>query len=76
MPKLSSSAPKSAKKERMHEEMKKFSEGSLHSGSKTGPKVTSREQAIAIGLSVSGQSKKDRGPKRKAKRNSRSSGRR
>lgn len=25
--------------------------GTLHSGSKTGPKVTSRKQAIAIGLS-------------------------
>lgn len=31
--------------------MKEFSEGTLHSGSKHGPKVKSRAQAIAIGLS-------------------------
>ena len=31
--------------------MKEFAAGELHSGSKTGPKVTSRKQAIAIGLS-------------------------
>lgn len=31
--------------------MKEFKEGELHSGSKKGPKVTSRKQAIAIGLS-------------------------
>lgn len=30
--------------------MDEFKKGSLHSGSKTGPKVTSRKQAIAIGL--------------------------
>jgi len=34
-------------KETLHE----FKAGSLHSGSKTGPRVTSRKQAIAIGLS-------------------------
>lgn len=58
MPKLPRSASKKAKKNRMHEEMKKFSEGTLHSGSKKGPLVKSRAQAIAIGLSESGQSKK------------------
>lgn len=58
MPKLTHSASKKAKKSRMHEEMKKFSEGSLHSGSKKGPLVKSRAQAVAIGLSESGQSKK------------------
>lgn len=31
--------------------MKEFKAGTLHSGSKKGPKVTSRKQAIAIGLS-------------------------
>lgn len=31
--------------------MHEFKEGTLHSGSKKGPKVTSRKQAIAIGLS-------------------------
>lgn len=31
--------------------MGEYSKGALHSGSKKGPKVTSRKQAIAIGLS-------------------------
>jgi hypothetical protein len=31
--------------------MHEFKAGSLHSGSDTGPKVKSRKQAIAIGLS-------------------------
>lgn len=34
----------------MHTEMSKFKQGTLHSGSKSGPKVTNRKQAIAIGL--------------------------
>ena len=60
MPKLSRKASKKAKQSRMHTEMSKFKRGRLHSGSKHGPKVTSREQAIAIGLSESGQSRKGR----------------
>ena len=44
----------------MRAEMQKFKEGKLRSGSKYGKKVTSRKQAIAIGLSESGQSKKTR----------------
>ena len=35
----------------MRNTMKEFSEATLHSGSKKGPKVKSRAQAIAIGLS-------------------------
>jgi hypothetical protein len=31
--------------------MHEFKAGELHSGSKTGPKVTNRKQAIAIGIS-------------------------
>lgn len=31
--------------------MEEFKSGNLHSGSKTGKKVTNRKQAIAIGLS-------------------------
>jgi len=31
--------------------MSEFKQGELHSGSKDGPKVTSRKQAIAIALS-------------------------
>lgn len=58
MPKLSRKASKKKKRARMREEMHKFKHGTLHSGSKHGPMVKSREQAIAIGLSESGQSKK------------------
>lgn len=65
MPKLTKKAPKKAKRERMHEEMHKFKHGELHSGSKKGPIVKSRAQAIAIGLSESGQSKKKVGKARK-----------
>jgi hypothetical protein len=49
---------KAQKQKVMHTEMHKFKHGTLHSGSKTGPKVKSRAQAIAIGLSESGQSRK------------------
>lgn len=45
-------------KQTMKTEMHKFKQGTLHSGSKTGPKVTSRKQAIAIGLSEAGKAKK------------------
>lgn len=34
----------------MADTMREFGAGTLHSGSKLGPKVTSRKQAIAIGL--------------------------
>lgn len=37
--------------------MKEFKQGKLKSGSKKGPKVTTRKQAIAIALSESGVSK-------------------
>jgi hypothetical protein len=38
--------------------MKEFKAGKLHSGSKKGPKVTSRKQAIAIAMSEAGMAKK------------------
>jgi Family of unknown function (DUF6496) len=44
--------------------MKEYKSGELHSGSKSGPAVTSRKQAIAIALSEAGMSK----PKKKAKK--------
>ena len=36
--------------------MREFGKGELHSGSKKGPLVTSRKQAIAIALSEAGMS--------------------
>lgn len=38
--------------------MSEFKSGTLHSGSKTGPKVKSRKQAVAIAMSEAGKSKK------------------
>jgi len=38
--------------------MKEFKNEKLHSGSKKGPKVTSKKQAIAIALSEAKQTKK------------------
>ncbi len=38
--------------------MSEFKHGKLHSGSKKGPKVRKRSQAIAIAMSESGQAKK------------------
>ena len=40
--------------------MKEFKGGKLHSGSKKGPKVASRKQAVAIALSEAGLSKNHR----------------
>lgn len=38
--------------------MKEFEEGKLHSGSKKGPVVKSKDQAIAIAMSEAGKAKK------------------
>lgn len=40
------------------QEMRKFKAGKLHSGSKNGPIVKDRKQAIAIALNEAGMSKK------------------
>lgn len=43
--------PKGDKVDKVAKTMHEFKHGTLRSGSKTGPKVKSRKQAIAIGLS-------------------------
>lgn len=58
MPYAKPSDSKKKKRAVMKNRMEDFKEGDMHSGSKNGPVVTSRPQAIAIGLSMSGQSKK------------------
>lgn len=42
---------KQAYSNKVHKVMHEFKHGELHSGSKKGPKVTSRPQAVAIALS-------------------------
>jgi len=49
---------KTAKQAKVGKVMKEYKAGELHSGSKSGPKVTSRAQAIAIGMSEAGMTKK------------------
>lgn len=47
-----------AKQTKEHKVMHEFKHGKLHSGSKTGPIVKKRRQAIAIALSEAGKSKR------------------
>lgn len=44
----------------VEETMREYKHGELHSGSKGGPRVKSRKQAIAIALSQAGKSNKDK----------------
>lgn len=44
--------------EKVEKVMKEFKRGKLHSGSKKGPEVTNRKQAVAIALSEARRGKK------------------
>jgi len=46
---------------KVHKVMHEFKEGELHSGSKQGPQVTNRKQAVAIAMSEAGKSKAAKG---------------
>jgi len=48
---------KAAKQAKVAKVMREFKGGMLHSGSKKGPVVKSRKQAVAIALSEAGMSK-------------------
>ena len=49
---------------KVHKVMKEYEEGELHSGSKKGPKVKNRKQAIAIALYEAKLSKKNKKSKK------------
>jgi hypothetical protein len=55
---------KSGKKKKVEKVMHEWKSGKLHSGSKKGPKVKSRKQAMAIALSEAGKSNKKKGEKK------------
>ncbi len=52
----------------MEETMHEFKHGKLRSGSKHGPRVKSRKQAIAIGLSKARKAGENVKPKRKGRK--------
>jgi hypothetical protein len=52
-------------KSKMQKVMWEYKRGTLHSGSKKGPKVTSRKQAVAIAMSEQRRAKKSRGKRGK-----------
>lgn len=51
------------KRSKIKKVMKEFKEGTLHSGSKKGPNVTSKKQAIAIAISEAKKKKTNKGKK-------------
>lgn len=63
---VKSKAPAKKKSEKKVEKvMREFKEGALHSGSKQGPRVKKRKQAIAIALSESRKVGKKKSVKKK-----------
>lgn len=65
---LKRKSKKKKKNDKVETVMHEFKEGKLKSGSKKGPRVKSRKQAIAIALSEARKAGEKVGPKRKRKR--------
>lgn len=59
---------KKAKKDKVEKVMHEYKEGSLHSGSKKGPQVKSKKQAVAIALSEARKAGQKVKAKHKAKK--------
>jgi len=55
---------KAGKQAKVGKVMKEYKAGELHSGSKTGPAVTNRKQAVAIAMSEAGMSSKKKTSKK------------
>lgn len=56
---------KNKKEKKIKKVIKEFEHGELHSGSKKGPKVTSKAQALAIGYSEAKEATKKKKKKMK-----------
>jgi hypothetical protein len=67
LPKLKRKKGESKKQNTMRTAMHEFKHGTLHSGSKTGPQVKNRKQAIAIGLSEARKEAGEKAPAAKKK---------
>lgn len=63
-----SPTPAKGAPDKIQKTMHEFKHGGLHSGSKEGPKVKSRKQAIAIALSQQRKANRGRRTKRSARR--------
>lgn len=60
-------AKKKKKKNKIEKVLHEYKEGELHSGSKKGPTVTNRKQAVAIALSEARKAGEKVKPKKKRK---------
>lgn len=70
-PAKKTASSKTKAKSKVKKVMHEYKEGELHSGSKKGPKVKSRKQAIAIALHEAGISRDQIGAKKKSSRSTR-----
>jgi len=59
---------KTAAQKKVSKVMREYGKGELHSGSKKGPVVKSRKQAIAIAMSEAGMAKPKKKPAKKGKK--------